>query len=106
MDINQLLESKREKVKAAEEIRDRVYRDHDGEWTGDDEKKFDALMDEAEKLQSQIDRLAKLDAAARALESADKPLERRSAPVDPNRHRSAQRGKPSTDRKSVVEGND
>src|SRR5690606_3190146 len=51
----------------------------------DDEKKFDALMDEAEQLQSQIDRLAKLDAAARALEAADKPQERRSAPVDPTR---------------------
>ena len=102
MDIEGLLQQKREKVAEASAIRDRVYSQQDGEWRGDDTAKFDSLMADAEKISEQIDRLAKLDAAARSLESADKPLERRSAPVDPNRHRAAQRGKPSTEDRALA----
>lgn len=80
MTIDDLLKQKREKVKAAEEIRDRVYKDQSGEWRGDDEAKFDGLMADAEKISGQIDRMAKLDAASRSLEQADQPMERRTAP--------------------------
>lgn len=81
MDINSLLEQKREKVKAAEEIRTRVYSADggDGEWQGDDENKFDTLMADAEKLQAQIDRCARLESHQRSLEEATQPNERRTS---------------------------
>lgn len=102
MNIEDLLQKKRELVSAASEIRDRIYRDSDGQWTPDDSSKFDGLMADADKITEQVERLAKLDAATRSLESAEKPLERRSAVQDPNRNRSAQRGKPSTEDRALA----
>jgi HK97 family phage major capsid protein len=85
MDINQLLEQKRGLVKEAETIRDRVYAEQSGEWRGDDTAKFDGLMDKAEQISQQVERLAKLDSAARSLEQADRPQERRVVPQQPAR---------------------
>lgn len=81
--IDDLLTQKREKVTAANEIRDRVYGEQAGEWRGDDEAKFDGLMTEVEKVSGQIERMAKLDAAAKSLEDGDKGTGRRSAPTKP-----------------------
>lgn len=100
MDINGLLQQKREKVTAANEIRDRVYANQDGEWRGDDTAKFDGLMGEVEGLSQQIDRLAKLDAAERSLEQSDQPRERRSTPTDPAKAR--QRGKASKEDRALA----
>jgi HK97 family phage major capsid protein len=81
--IDDLLKQKREKIAAANEIRNRVDNEQAGEWRGDDEKKFDELLADSEKLSGQIDRLAKLDAAERSLAVAEEPQGRRSAPTQP-----------------------
>lgn len=100
MDINGLLQQKREKVTAANEIRDRVYSNQDGEWRGDDTAKFDGLMSDVEAISQQVDRLAKLDAAERSLDTSEQPRERRSAPVDPSKGRS--RGKASKEDRALA----
>lgn len=83
MTIDDLLTQKREKVNAANEIRDRVYGEQNGEWRGDDEAKFDGLMSDVEKVSTQIERMAKLDAAAQSLEEGAPSAGRRSAQVPP-----------------------
>lgn len=80
MDIDGLLTQKREKVTAANEIRDRVYNDQNGEWRGDDTEKFDGLMADVERISNDVERLAKLESAARSLERANDEGERRTAP--------------------------
>jgi len=91
MTIEDLLKQKREKVTAANEIRDRVYKDQSGEWRGDDTAKFDALMTDVESISQQVERFAKLEAAERSLDDAEKPGERRSNPNENQRHSQSQR---------------
>jgi HK97 family phage major capsid protein len=98
MTIAELLNQKKEKVQAAEEIRDRVYKDQSGEWRGDDTAKFDGLMSDADKITEQVDRLAKLDAAARSL--TETKVERRTAATVVTEPR--QRGKVSAEDRALA----
>jgi HK97 family phage major capsid protein len=100
MNINELLEKKKALVQEAEGIRDRVYKDQDGEWRGDDEKKFDELMAQAETISHQVDRLAKLDAAQKSLLDADTSQGRRSSPTQPGS--TALRRKASTEDRALA----
>jgi len=104
MDINALLEEKRDKVRAATEIRERVYSEHDGEWQGDDEAKFDELMASVESLSQDIDRMAKLDKYERSLEAADELRERRSTPNKVTTPSTRQKGPTSADRSLALQG--
>lgn len=81
--IQELLDKKKGFVDAATEIRDRVYAEQAGEWRGDDTKKFDDLMAQADGVTSEIDRAAKLDAAARSLTTTDQPQQRKAPVVAP-----------------------
>ena len=103
MNISDLLEKKRGLVKEAGEIRDRVYAEHGGEWSGDDTAKFDDLTSKAEKVQADIDRLARLDKAERSLEQNEelKGAERRTAPTQPN-DRGRGFGRPSTEDRALA----
>jgi HK97 family phage major capsid protein len=78
--IHELLEQKKTLIQSATEIRDRVYKDQAGEWRGDDTKKFDDLMAQAENVSGQVERMAKLEAQERSLVDADKPQGRKSDP--------------------------
>jgi len=80
MDTHELLTKKKEVIAAADEIRDRVYKELNGDWRPDDSKRFDELTAEADKFQQAIDRIAKLDSLQRSVEEADRPEGRRSAP--------------------------
>jgi HK97 family phage major capsid protein len=100
MDINQLLEQKREKVTAATEIRDRVYNEQNGEWRGDDTQKFDDLMAEVDAISAKIERNAKIDAAKASLEDADRPQGRRTQPTQPQSRPHA--GKPSVEDRALA----
>lgn len=102
MSINELLTKKKELVQAANEIRDRVYKDQNGEWRGDDSAKFDGLMADVEKISQDIDRLAKLDAAERSLSDAERPNERRTAPSRIEDTRSRAAGKPSDEDRAMT----
>lgn len=84
MNISELLDKKKGVIQAAAEIRDRVYKDQAGEWRGDDEKKFDDLTGQSEKIQAEIERLAKLEAAERSLLDGPTQGERRQTmPAQP-----------------------
>lgn len=85
MNISELLARKKEKVDAANEIRERVYKEQDGEWRGDDTAKFDGLMADVEAISQQIERLAKLEAAEKSIAEANESQGRRSAKVEPGR---------------------
>ena len=89
MDINDLLNKKKEVLQAADVIKTRVYDEQNGEWRGDDNAKFDALIDEAEKISGNIERLAKLDSAQRSLtessESRGRKAEATSVPAQEGR---------------------
>lgn len=100
MNITELLDQKKAKVQAANEIRDRVYKEQGGEWRGDDNAKFDALMTDVEQVSSQIERLAKLEAAERSLAVADEPQGRRTAPAPAATSKGY--GKPSSEDRSLV----
>jgi HK97 family phage major capsid protein len=104
MTIEDLLKQKREKVTAANEIRDRVYKDQSGEWRGDDTAKFDALMTDVESISQQVERFAKLDAAEKSLADAEKPGDRRSNPNENQRHSQSQRhpGQPSKEDRALA----
>lgn len=100
--IDELLTQKREKITAANELRDRVYSQQNSEWRGDDEAKFDGLMSDVEKITAQIDRLAKLDAAERSMEAAERPNERRSAVVPPESRGRRVVGQPSVEDRALA----
>jgi len=99
--INELLETKKAKVQAANEIRDRVYKDQSGEWRGDDTAKFDGLMADVERISSDVDRLAKLDAAERSLAEAEQPRERRTNHEKPV-ERKTRFGQPSAEDRALA----
>lgn len=100
--VDELLTRKKEKVQAAEEIRDRVYKDQSGEWRGEDNAKFDGLMTEVESISGEIDRIAKLDAASRSLADADKPGERRSKPGSNVPPRQSRQGQPTKEDRALA----
>ena len=104
MTIDDLLTQKREKVTAANEIRDRVYGQQSGEWRGDDEAKFDGLMTDVEKITGQIERMAKLEAYEKSL--TEPPSQgRRSAIVQPGSQPSGRRvaaGQPSNEDRALA----
>lgn len=105
MNINELLEKKKGYVDAATEIRDRVYAQQGGEWRGDDEKKFDGLMTQADECTAAIDRAAKLDAASRSLAEADEPQRRQAPVVAPAGQRTQSRGVATVeDRRLALQG--
>ena len=81
MNTHELLEKKKALVKEATEIRDRVYKERNGEWLGDETAKFDSLMAESDKVQAEIERSAKLAAAERSILEASEPQGRRSEPM-------------------------
>lgn len=78
--IHDLLTKKKALVDEANAIRDRVYNQQDGEWRGDDTAKFDDLTTRAEKISEEVARLARLDAQAKSLESAETSQGRRTEP--------------------------
>lgn len=81
--VEELYAKKREAVTAATEIRERVYGSQNGEWRGDEEKKFDDLMKESDRLENEIQRGIKLDSASKSVAAADAPVDRRTAPTNP-----------------------
>lgn len=83
MDINDLLNKKKEVIAAADEIRNRVYNDQSGEWRGDESAKFDELMGKSDEITAQVERLSRLDAAQRSITTADASNGRRSEPSRP-----------------------
>lgn len=83
--VHELLAKKKELVDEARSIQTRVFGEQNGEWRGDDSAKFDGLMAQSDSVQADIERMAKLDAAERSLEEAEKPAERRSAPSNTER---------------------
>ncbi len=83
MDINDLLNKKKEVIAAADEIRNRVYNDQSGEWRGDESAKFDELMSKSDEITAQVERLSRLDAAQRSITAADASNGRRSEPARP-----------------------
>lgn len=85
MDINELVTKKKEAVDAATEIRNRVYAEQNGEWRGDEEKKFDALMDKADGFQKEIERSMRLDSVSRSIDEAAQSAGRRSGVAEPQR---------------------
>lgn len=102
MTISELLDQKKAKVAAANEIRDRVYDTQSGEWRGDDTKKFDDLMAEVDTITGQVERLAKLDAAEKSLAVADESAGRRAAPTKPGADRVSRAGKPSIEDRALA----
>jgi HK97 family phage major capsid protein len=101
--IAELLEKKKGLVGEARAIQDRVHRDQEGEWRGDDEQKFDDLMGQAEKVTEQVDRMAKLDDAERSLQEAERnPGERRTDPRMHTRQRERTVGKPSNEDRALA----
>ncbi len=80
MDINDLIGKKKEVLEAADAIKTRVFDAQGGEWRGDDTAKFDSLIDEAEKISGTMARLAKLDSAQRAVETASETQGRKTEP--------------------------
>ena len=102
MDIQKLLTEQKEKVQAAEEIRARAA--EAGSWQGDDEAKFDALMDEAEQAKTQIERLRRFESLERSVADFEKPGERRTTPriesTTPQARRAA--GKPTNEDRSIA----
>ena len=106
MTIQELLDKKRELVRAAEEIRDRVYAQQNAEWRAEDTSKFDELMAQADTLTQQIERLARLDTAQRSLETAERPNERRTEPQisDPTRNRGRIQRPSNEDRALAMHG--
>lgn len=82
MTIQELLDQKKEKIDEARSIWKRTFEGDSatGEWQGDDEKKYDALLADCERISRDVDRLAKLDAAEKSLTEIDESKGRRSAP--------------------------
>ncbi len=78
--IHDLLTKKKALVDEAHAIRDRVYNQQDGEWRGDDTAKFDDLTTRAEKISEEVERLARLDAQAKSLDTANDSQGRRTEP--------------------------
>lgn len=83
--IHDLLNKKKALLDEAKAIQTRVYNDQNGEWRGDDTAKFDGLADQAEKVQQEIERIARLEKAERSLETAGESSGRRSEPSQPQR---------------------
>lgn len=82
--IHDLLTKKKALVDEARAIQTRVYAEQNGEWRGDDDAKFTGLTDQAEKIQQEIEKLARLDAAARDLEQAQESRGRKTEAPAPN----------------------
>jgi len=82
--IHDLLTKKKALVDEARAIQTRVYTEQNGEWRGDDDAKFTALTDQAEKIQQEVEKLARLDAAERSLENSGESAGRRSEPNRPH----------------------
>lgn len=78
--INELITKKKELLDAAKAISERTFTANDGKWQGDDEKRFDELTDQADKIQADIERLARLDSAERKLVDMGQSQGRRSEP--------------------------
>jgi HK97 family phage major capsid protein len=99
----ELLDKKKGLVQEARAIQDRVYKDQDGEWRGDDQQKFDALMAQSETVTSQVERMAKLDAAEKSLTEAEQPAERRTDPKLSTHQQTARvTGKPSVEDRALA----
>lgn len=81
--INDLIAKKKELLDAAKAISERTFGQNEGKWQGDDEKRFDELTGEADKIQGDIERLARLDAAERKLAEHGQSQGRRSEPNQP-----------------------
>ncbi len=95
--IHELLQKKADYVKAANEIRDRVYKEQGGEWRGDDEAKFDGLLADAEKVTKELEKLARLESAERSLTESNESRGRRTEATQPeNRSISRATGMPVT----------
>ena len=86
--IHELLTQKKDLLDAAKVIQERVYKEQNGEWRGDDTKQFDDLTDKAEAKQQEIERLAKLDKAERQSADLEHSEGRRSTPPEPTRRQS------------------
>ena len=84
MDTSQLLKDKKEAVDAATEIRNRVFNDQSGEWRGDDEAKFDALMAKAEQISASVAREVRLSTAVSGIDTESQSAGRRSEPQQPH----------------------
>jgi HK97 family phage major capsid protein len=78
--IHDLITKKKALLDEAKAIQTRVYNDQSGEWRGDDTAKFDGLTDQAENVQQEIERIARLDKAERSLADLDTSTGRRSEP--------------------------
>lgn len=83
--IHDLITRKKGLLDEAKAIQTRVYGDQNGEWRGDDTAKFDGLTDQAEKVQQEIERIARLEKAERSLETMGESQGRRSEPTQPTR---------------------
>ena len=83
--INDLIKKKKELLDAARTISERTFTANEGRWQGDDEKRFDELTEQADQIQADIERLAKLDAAERKLADLSASDGRRSEATQPER---------------------
>ncbi len=81
--IHDLITKKKALLDEAKAIQERIYNQQGGEWRGDDTAKFDSLTDQADKVQAEIERLARLEKSERSLADLEKPEGRRSEPTQP-----------------------
>ncbi len=85
MNINEILGKKKEANDAATELRDRVYKEQQGEWRNDDTAKFDELCARAEAFQAEVDRSVRLERNQTTSEENGQSAGRRSEPQNPQR---------------------
>lgn len=89
--VSELLEKKKDLVKQADEIRNRVYDAQNGEWRGDDTAKFDGLMDQADTCTKDIERMARVDAASQSIRDAEEGAGRQTRHTPPGQQPLANR---------------
>jgi HK97 family phage major capsid protein len=94
MDQTELLKRKKEVLDEARAIHARVQNEQNGEWRGDEEAKWEGLMKQSDSYQAEVERMARMDKAEKALADADGSTGRRSEPPSQQQNRQAY-GKPT-----------
>lgn len=78
MDTTELLKKKKEVLDEARAIHARVQNEQNGEWRGDEEKKWEGLMADSDRYQAEVERLVRMEKAESQLGQADESKGRRS----------------------------
>ncbi len=88
MDTTELLKKKKEVLDEARAIHARVQNEQNGEWRGDEEKKWEGLMADSDRYQAEVERLVRMEKAEKSISDAGTSEGRRSEPPNPTRAQS------------------